>query len=160
MKKFIFYILYLIKFHKILIFIKEITKDNNIISLMFHRIEPEFEGFWPAINKKNFENLILLLKKNTNIIDIKSINTKIKDNKINIIITFDDGYKDFIQNAIPILKKNNISANMNICPELIEKKILPWTQIINYLLFNKNKNLIKLLIKNNIEVTNIKKLND
>jgi len=160
MKKFIFYILYLIKFHKILIFIKKITKDNNIISLMFHRIEPEFEGFWPAINKKNFENLLLLLKKNTNIIDIKSINTKVKDNKINIIITFDDGYKDFIQNVIPILKKNNISANMNICPELIEKKILPWTQIINYLLFNKNKNLIKLLIKNNIEVTNIKKLNE
>jgi len=160
MKKSFFYILYLIKFHEILIFFKKITKDKNIISLMFHRIEPEFEGFWPAINKKNFENLILLLKKNTNIIDLKSINTKIRNNRINIIITFDDGYKDFIQNAIPILKKNNIFANMNICPELIEKKTLPWTQIINFLLFHENEHLIKLLIKNNVKITNIKKLNE
>ena len=160
MKKKIFYILYLVNFHKFLIFLKKIKNDKNLIYLMFHRIEPEFEGFWPALNKRNFENLILLLKKNTNIIDLKLINSKLKNNRINIIMTFDDGYKDFILNAVPILKRNKVIANMNICPNLIENKSLPWTQKINYLLFNNDKNLIKLLSQNGIKINNINILNE
>ena len=154
MKKIIFYLLLFVRFNKFLSFIK--TNKKEIITLMFHRINNEKDILWPSMKPKNFEKLIKLLKNNTKIISINEIfSNSINETKLPIIIiSFDDGYKDFIKFAMPILLKHNVPAHINICPGLIEKNSIPWTQLINYFLLNNNKELDVLFKKFNIRYNN------
>ena len=82
-------------------------KDFGLISLMYHRFE---ENKYPSTNIK-----ILDFKKHLEIINennIKFINPKNFENEIvknknqrKILLTIDDGFLSFYNNAWPILKK-------------------------------------------------------
>ncbi|MFN8416083.1 MAG: polysaccharide deacetylase family protein [Cytophagaceae bacterium] len=48
-------------------------------------------------------------------------------------IMFDDGYKDNIEFALPILKKYNVKASFYVVTECIDKNIPTWTYILEYL---------------------------
>jgi peptidoglycan/xylan/chitin deacetylase (PgdA/CDA1 family) len=79
---------------------------SKIPILMYHSIADD--NFFLSVSKKNFYNQLNFLKK----LGYESINF---DNlytakKKNFIITFDDGYKDNLTNALPILKEFNYTA--------------------------------------------------
>lgn len=142
MRKIVFLILYYLQIHQLIIFFKKKT----LITLMLHRINHEIDPLWPSLTPEVFDKFINILKKNSSIVcieDFESFNSK----KIGFILTFDDGYQDFYLNALPILNKYKVSANLNICPKLIDKNELPWTQKINYLLKHKYEILNKIISK-------------
>src|SRR6056297_371425 len=47
-------------------------------------------------------------------------------NKNKILLTFDDGYKSFLNNILPLLEKHNIPSLLFITTDFIENKIKPW----------------------------------
>ena len=74
--------------------------------LMYHSISDDKSNL--SISPKEFDNQIKYLKESGyNTIKFNKIND---ENKHPVIITFDDGYKDNIINALPILKKYNFSS--------------------------------------------------
>ena len=74
--------------------------------LLYHSINDDNSSMSLKINI--FENQMKYLRKNGyKTVTFDEIN---KSEKKQIIITFDDGYKDVINNALPILKKNNFKA--------------------------------------------------
>jgi peptidoglycan/xylan/chitin deacetylase (PgdA/CDA1 family) len=72
------------------------------------------------------------LAKTYRVIDINNI-TKLPDRpgKPFMVVTFDDGYSDFIENAAPILLNLGIPACLNICPLLVDRGTPPWTQVLS-----------------------------
>ena len=85
--------------------------------LMYHRvIDNKNEiGFYDTyVTKKNFEKQMKYLSENNYIsLTFKDIQNgeykkRFDKNKKYVIITFDDGYKDNLKNALPILKKYNM----------------------------------------------------
>jgi peptidoglycan/xylan/chitin deacetylase (PgdA/CDA1 family) len=78
---------------------------------------------------KDFEKQILFLKNNghsfIHFADLEKPETKklIKPT----VIFFDDGFKDVLVNASPILKKYNIPATIFITTGLVEREFLLWT---------------------------------
>jgi peptidoglycan/xylan/chitin deacetylase (PgdA/CDA1 family) len=48
-----------------------------------------------------------------------------------MVVTFDDGYSDCIENAAPILLDLGIPACFNICPLLVDRGTPPWTQVLS-----------------------------
>ena len=78
----------------------------NIPVLSYHSISDDISHI--SLNTKIFEKQIIFLKK----LGYVSVNfNEIDPNKKNqIIITFDDGYKDILINALPILKRHNFKA--------------------------------------------------
>ena len=78
----------------------------NIPVLSYHSISEEIS--YISLNTKIFEKQIIFLKK----LGYVSVNfNEIDPNKKNqIVITFDDGYKDILINALPILKRHNFKA--------------------------------------------------
>jgi peptidoglycan/xylan/chitin deacetylase (PgdA/CDA1 family) len=72
------------------------------------------------------------LAKTYRIIDINDI-TKLPDRPGPpfMVVTFDDGYSDFIENAAPILLDLGIPACLNICPFLVDRGTPPWTQVLS-----------------------------
>lgn len=79
------------------------------------------------VNTEKFENQIKLLK-------MLNINTVLPDSigndKKSVILTFDDGYRDFIKNAYPILKKYNSKAIIFVVAGLLDKyNIWDWQKL-------------------------------
>jgi len=108
---------------------------NNIINkgyltiLNLHRISPQKNEFYNPLSPELFEILIKFLKEKYDIItfkDIENIKHVSKLNKPNVILSFDDGYYDFLEYACPILSKHKISVNMNIIPSCVKSQEPMW----------------------------------
>ena len=88
--------------------------------LIYHSISNDESSLSLSINE--FEKHIIYLKdRNFETINFDQINST---KKKQIIITFDDGYKDLISCVLPILKKHNFSATCFIVSSLLGKKNL------------------------------------
>ena len=58
-----------------------------------------------------FENNLYFLKRNTNVISLDDfISDRLSAVKINTVITFDDGYKSWVTEAIPVLQELKLPA--------------------------------------------------
>jgi len=84
--------------------------DFGLISLMYHRFE---ENKYPSTNIKidDFKKHIKILQENNiRFINPKNFENEIKNNKKQrkILLTIDDGFSSFYQNAWPLLKKEKI----------------------------------------------------
>lgn len=90
---------------------------KDIPVLMYHRVidDKNEAGFYDTyVTKENFEAQMKYLSKNNyTSLTFKDIQNgeykkRFDKNKKYVIITFDDGYKDNLKNALPILKKYNM----------------------------------------------------
>ena len=85
-------------------------EDFGLISLMYHRFE---ENKYPSTNIKiaDFKShLEILRESNIKFINPKDFEKEINDNKKQrkLLLTIDDGFLSFYNNAWPLLKKNKI----------------------------------------------------
>ena len=116
LKKIYFDINYFIKSSSMLSQIK----DNNYLTILnLHRVSPNNNLFYPSLEPKLFEELIRYLLKHFNIITFNQIEEFKNSKKPNIILSFDDGFYDFLEYAVPIMQKYNVRANQNVIPECI-----------------------------------------
>tara|TARA_B100000963_G_scaffold238266_1_gene208355 strand:+ start:973 stop:2028 length:1056 start_codon:yes stop_codon:yes gene_type:complete len=113
--------------------IKYYTKDNGVLSIMYHRFN---ENKYPSTNIK-----MEIFKKHLKIIqDLKYefYNPKLFVDEFNkpkkekkILITIDDGFKSFYNNAWPYLKENKVPFILFISTEPVGKNgYMTWNEII------------------------------
>ena len=111
--------------------IKEID-DFGIISLMYHRFE---ENKYPSTNikLKDFkEHLKIIKEKNISFINPKNFEQDLKNNKNQrkILLTIDDGFSSFYENAWPILKEKKIPFILFVSTrEVGSSNYMTWDQI-------------------------------
>ena len=119
-----------------------LVKNKNLMILTFHRVSDDIDQMWPPMPIESFRLLMEKLAKTYRIIDINNI-TKLPDRPGPpfMVVTFDDGYSDFIENAAPILLDLGIPACLNICPFLVDRGIPPWTQVLSVYLNSKETDL-------------------
>lgn len=94
--------------------------SDKYVVLTYHRVN-NLKDDKVGVRTKDFENQIQYLHENCNIIRLDDLNDiKLSSDKPNVIITFDDGYKDNYTEAFPILKKYNLQATFFITTDYIE----------------------------------------
>lgn len=107
-------------------------RGNGAI-LTYHRVLPDSiisqdSILNIAVSISNFRKQIKYLKNNFSILPINNflrhINSESKQFKI--LITFDDGYKDNLDHAFPILKEFNVPAIIYVITKFIGNTSLPW----------------------------------
>jgi peptidoglycan/xylan/chitin deacetylase (PgdA/CDA1 family) len=114
----------------------------GVLILMFHKINNESDLLPLTLNVDLFEELILEINENFEIITVDSIGSIIPGNSdplntkgLKIALTFDDGYEDNYINAYPILKTHNIPATIYLSTDhIIGRKVFWYEQIIHALL--------------------------
>ncbi len=126
-----FKILYTLGFGKLLLYVNR--KRKRVPILVFHKIIPEYDQIWPGIHPRLFEKMIVLLKKHYIIrplSDLYSFTGAEHSLAKTCFITFDDGYKDYLDYAYPILKRQQAPSALFILPYQITNKGHIWTSTI------------------------------
>jgi peptidoglycan/xylan/chitin deacetylase (PgdA/CDA1 family) len=108
---------------------------QNIAVLLFHRILPQRNEMWDPIDPILFEQALVYVQKNFHVIPLSEIlfDPKPLSEKPLAAITFDDGYHDFIDYAIPLLDSYKMKASMYVVSDCIDKNLPTWTYVIDYL---------------------------
>ncbi len=104
---------------------------NGILVLNYHRIgEPEatfFDRDLFSARQDSFDQQIAFLKEHFEIISPTDLPDVCgKSNGQHVMITFDDGYRDNYELALPILRRHNVPATFFICTGYIDEPTLPW----------------------------------
>lgn len=124
--------------------INKIYKKEYLTILNLHRVSNNDNSAYQPLDPKIFKKLIIFLIKNFHIISFQELNKKnyqkiFEQNKPKIILSFDDGYKDFIEVVHPILIQHGIRANLNIIPSCVEKNRPPFNVILQDFIGKNNK---------------------
>lgn len=134
-------------FYKFINFAAKPWKGHGAI-IMYHRVLPvdkinQDYDLGLAVTLSNFENQIKFLKNNYTLVSMDDFIEKLKNRKKNefyVTVTFDDGYKDNLDYALPVLKKNNIPATLYITTRFLEKYVWLWWYELKEII-NVNKSL-------------------
>ncbi|MGK5094967.1 polysaccharide deacetylase family protein [Deltaproteobacteria bacterium TL4] len=102
--------------------------------LMYHRVLPAQELLSPnpnndiAISEELFENQIQYLAKHYQVIPMGQVVSHLSDSSSNfsVVITFDDGYRDNLTQALPILKKYHVPATIYVVTRFPEGDHTMW----------------------------------
>lgn len=98
---------------------------------MYHRVAEHKPDPWQlCVTPVNFEEHIKYLSSNDyTFLSVPELQQQHNSGKIksrSVCLTFDDGYRDNFQTAVPILKKYNAKACFFICPGFIGKETNFW----------------------------------
>lgn len=99
---------------------------DEVVILNLHRVSPRQSPFWNPMHPKLFEELLKFLTRHFHVTSFKDCDLENVD-KPKVILSFDDGYYDFIEYAVPLLRKYQVPANQNIIPACVESGLAPWT---------------------------------
>jgi peptidoglycan/xylan/chitin deacetylase (PgdA/CDA1 family) len=134
--------------------ILRLQKKGRITVLCFHRITYETDLSYPPMQPHVFEGIIKYCIKHYQFIRPEEINIPTKKSKL--LLTFDDGYADFIDYAMPIIEQYQIPCIMSIVSDTVKTGKPFWTQRIGALINNSivtNVPISDPLSKNNIIAT-------
>jgi peptidoglycan/xylan/chitin deacetylase (PgdA/CDA1 family) len=118
--------------------------------LMFHRVVPSSKKerihnhLSLEISPEQLETIIQYFKNNGyDFIQSDHLMEWLKENKDTgrkfTVLTFDDGYKDNLEYAYPVLKKHSIPFTIYITTEFPDKRAIFWWYVIEDILLNNSK---------------------
>ena len=119
----------------------------RIRNFLFHRVSDEVDSIWPPMKPELFERIIAQLVKEYTIVPLEKYledSGSFKTTKKIATILFDDGYKDNIEIAAPILSKFKCPASFYVTSDCIDRNIPTWTYIVDYLLSRTRKEVLNI----------------
>lgn len=113
----------------------------KVTVLLFHRVHPERDLLWDPMDPVLFESVLRYVSRNYETIGLDEFfaDPNKKFRKPPLIITYDDGYRDFIDFSFPLLKKYSLPASMFVVTDCIDRNIPTWTYRMDYFFYNTKK---------------------
>ena len=100
------------------------TRDAGVTSILnLHRVAEDDGSDYRPLRPDLFEDLLAFAKREFAVVTISDLGERA--NKPKLVLSFDDGYRDFITTAVPILRRQGLRANQNIIPKCVETGVPP-----------------------------------
>lgn len=99
--------------------LRELAGSDRLTVLNLHRVSPEPDPYWSPMLPSLFEDLARWLADNFFVSTFRG-SLEAKGDRPVAVLSFDDGYYDFIEYALPILERFKLPANMNVIPSCAE----------------------------------------
>jgi peptidoglycan/xylan/chitin deacetylase (PgdA/CDA1 family) len=113
--------------------------------LNYHRICPDTDLVKPnselIVSVSKFKEQLIFLKKNYDLVSLDEFLKFNKSNKFKISVTFDDGYKDNLTYALPILNELNIPATIYVVTKFFDNDFNIWWRELEDYIWSKNENI-------------------
>lgn len=104
-------------------------KGESVTIVSLHRISNEQDYFFDPIKPEVFEELLKYCLQHYHITTFEKIEEW--SAKPKLILSFDDGYYDFIEYALPVISKYGVPCNHNLVNACLNKGQIIWTQRMN-----------------------------
>jgi len=116
------------------------SKPTSII-LLFHRVNPSRDKMWDPMDIELFQNTLNYVQRKFHTIELNELlfDRPAHSSKPLAAITFDDGYHDFLDYSIPLLRKFHLPSTLFVVTNCIENNLPPWTYLVDYLFENSYK---------------------
>jgi peptidoglycan/xylan/chitin deacetylase (PgdA/CDA1 family) len=104
--------------------------------------------FYEPFSPELFEELLIFIKANfypTTFSGVREQQKSEKNSKPRLILSFDDGFKNFINVAMPLLEKYKIKVNQNVIPDSIQTGLPPFNITAKNYICNAPQELIEKL---------------
>lgn len=114
--------------------LNKIKRQKLLTVLNLHRVSTIDNPFWSPLHPRMFEELLKFLRTNFEVCLFGEIKEKSDSKKPLAVLSFDDGYHDFLEYAVPLLEKYKIRANMNVIPQCVKSGEPIWNiQLYDFL---------------------------
>jgi peptidoglycan/xylan/chitin deacetylase (PgdA/CDA1 family) len=120
--------------------LKKLARRRSLLVLNYHRIG-SLDGFLledglVSATPEDFRSQVLFLRDHFDLPPLESVLATAEQGfhfpRPTALITFDDGYRDNFELALPILKEAGVPAVFFICPRFVQKNPLPYWDHVAY----------------------------
>jgi peptidoglycan/xylan/chitin deacetylase (PgdA/CDA1 family) len=124
-------------------------RTGHVVVLMYHRINADDTDVtaFPGLAVSQFRGQMEWLKKNcTPVLPGEFLDAAKRTSRIKppVVVTFDDGYRDYRERAYPILRELNIPAIVFLSTALVDRGGLIWTEAVHHATMSTNVSFIDL----------------
>lgn len=124
----------------------EANQNMIVHNFLFHRVNPKRDLLWDPMDVALFDKCIRYITRKFEVHlfeDLNDLKSRSSKKKLATIM-FDDGYKDNLEFAIPILEKYNCKASFYVVTDCIDNNIPTWTHVLEHLFQETNKTNLEL----------------
>jgi len=117
---------------------RRIFPKKGAVILMGHRVRDDEEGFLQGLKPQWFKEQVAYLARNYEPISLSFLvecfekGEQPPDNSV--VLTFDDGFRDNLENAFPVLRDFAVPVTIFLVTGCIDRGELPWPQRLGFLL--------------------------
>jgi peptidoglycan/xylan/chitin deacetylase (PgdA/CDA1 family) len=129
--------------------IRKIGSHNYLTILNLHRVHSDDGSAYKPLEPRLFEDLLRFLQKHfvlTTFAELEGLQAARAGSKPFLILSFDDGYKDFIEVTVPVLDKFKIRVNQNLIPECVDSGQPPLNVAVQDFIGRAPKDALKRLV--------------
>lgn len=102
-----------------------------MVVFCFHRVSDERSPAYPPMPVKVFDRICSHIRRRYAVVPFEALGERLRTRKRRALMTFDDGYYDFYENALPILSKYHFPSVQHVITSCVETGESPWTQQLN-----------------------------
>ena len=106
--------------------LKRLARGGQLTILNFHRVAPFDDSSYPPLDPALFDDVIGFCRRRFDLLTFADLARYQPGKKPPMIISFDDGYRDFIDHAMPILRRHGVCCNHNIIPACVDSGSPPF----------------------------------
>jgi peptidoglycan/xylan/chitin deacetylase (PgdA/CDA1 family) len=108
--------------------LREIRRSRGeVVVLNLHRVSPDPNPFWPPLAPDAFQALVAYLDRTCDVLTFAELARGRRSDRLKVVLSFDDGCRDFVEYAVPILSQYGLRANLNVIVSSVETRQPPWT---------------------------------
>jgi peptidoglycan/xylan/chitin deacetylase (PgdA/CDA1 family) len=117
-----------------------LANRSTLTVVMFHRVLPRSDSRWPGslaewtIASPAFDDCLAFFARHYNVVSLPDVLVATERNgrlpPRSLLITFDDGYADNVQHAMPMLRRRNLPAVVFVSSHIIGQQNRLWTEVL------------------------------
>ena len=113
------------------------TVDGAVI-LYTHRVSGDDEGYLEGTRPQWFAEQVAYLARHFELISLSTLVQCFEERREvphrSAVLTFDDGFRDNLESALPVLEKHRAPATIFLVTGCLDTGELPWSQRLGYML--------------------------
>ena len=100
------------------------VRSAGVVTILnLHRVAPPDRSGYPPLAPDLFDDLLGFVTREFAVVTFGQLGDR--SSKPKLVLSFDDGYRDFVTHAVPAMKRHGVRANQNIIPKCVETGLPP-----------------------------------
>jgi peptidoglycan/xylan/chitin deacetylase (PgdA/CDA1 family) len=101
---------------------------DHLLILSLHSVSPTSNPYGPSLHPDLFADLLTWLQPRTHLCLLRDTERRSPQDRDRprVVLSFDDGLKDFVEHAMPVLDSFDVRANQNVIGTSMEVGRPPW----------------------------------